>query len=81
MQLLYLADVPGMARPAATRRHIMADQKSRGGQKQGNQQPEQSERKQGTATEGAGQRSDRDKQQDQRNNPDDAARRPTSEQR
>lgn len=30
---------------------------------------------------GAGERSDKDKQQDQRNNPDDARREPTNEQR
>jgi len=59
----------------------MADQKNRGGQKQGNQQPEQTERKQGTATEGAGERSGADKRQDQMSNPDDASRRPTNEQR
>jgi len=59
----------------------MADQKNRGGQKKGNQQPEQSEQKQGTATEGAGERSDQDKRHDQMTNPDDAARQPTNEQR
>jgi len=59
----------------------MADQKSRGGQKQGNQQPDQSERKQGTTTGGAGARSDQDKRADQGSNPDDAARQPTNEQR
>jgi hypothetical protein len=59
----------------------MADQKNRGGQKQGNQQPEQPEQKQGTATEGAGERSDQDKRRDQMSNPDDAARQPTNEQR
>jgi hypothetical protein len=59
----------------------MADQKNRGGQKQGNQQPEQPDQKQGTATRGAGERSSRDKRQDQVSNPDDAARRPTDKQR
>jgi len=59
----------------------MADQKNRGGQKQGNLQPSQSERKQGTTTEGSGERSDHDKRADQMNNPDDAARQPTNEQR
>jgi hypothetical protein len=59
----------------------MADQKNRGGQKQGQQQPGQQEQKQGTATQGAGERSDRDKRQNQMHNPDDAARRPTNEQR
>lgn len=56
----------------------MADQKNRGGQKRGKLQPGQSEQKQGTATHGAGERSDRDKRADQMNNPDDAARRPTN---
>jgi len=59
----------------------MADQKNRGGQKQGTRQPDQPEQKQGTATEGAGERSDHDKRQDQTSNPDDAARRPTDRQR
>ena len=59
----------------------MADQKNRGGQKQGNQNPEQSEQAQGTTTQGAGERADQDKQHDQRNNPDDARRQPTDQQR
>ncbi|MDB5311608.1 MAG: hypothetical protein JWO38_5810 [Gemmataceae bacterium] len=59
----------------------MADQKNRGGQKQGNQNPQQPEEAQGTTTAGAGERSDADKQQDQRNNPDDARRQPTDQQR
>lgn len=60
----------------------MADQKSRGGQKQGRQVPPgQEQQKEGTATHGAGERSDHDKRQDQMHNPDDAARRPTNEQR
>lgn len=59
----------------------MADQKNRGGQKQGSQQPAEPEKKQGTTTQGAGERSDHDKRADQMSNPDDAARRPTNEQR
>jgi len=59
----------------------MADQKNRGGQKQGNQKPQQPEQAQGTTTKGAGERSDQDKQQDQRNNPDDARREATDQQR
>jgi hypothetical protein len=58
----------------------MADQKSRGGQKQGNQKPAQSEQKQGT-TGGTGERSNQDKRQDQMSNPDDAKRQPTNQQR
>ena len=49
-------------------------------QDQRNQQPDQPERKQGTTTEGAGERSDQDKRQDQMSNPDDAARQPTDQQ-
>jgi len=59
----------------------MADQKNRGGQKQGNQEQSHSEQKQGTTTQGSGARSDRDKQADQRSNPDDAGRQPTDQQR
>jgi len=59
----------------------MADQKSRGGQKQASQQPGQAEGKRGTATQGAGERSNQDKRADQMSNPDDAARKPTNEQR
>jgi hypothetical protein len=59
----------------------MADQKNRGGQKKGTQQPDQSEQKQGTATEGTGERSGQDKRNDQMTNPDDAQRQPTNEQR
>jgi hypothetical protein len=59
----------------------MADQKNRGGQKQGDQNPQQPEQAQGTTTQGAGERSDTDKQQDQRNNPDDARREPTDQKR
>ena len=58
----------------------MADQKNRGGQKQGTQQPAHPERKKATA-EGAGERSNHDKRADQMSNPDDAARQPTNEQR
>ena len=59
----------------------MADQKNRGGQTQGNQNPGQPEQAQGANTSGTGERSDKDKQQDQRNNPDDATRQPTDQQR
>ncbi len=59
----------------------MADQKNRGGQKQGNQPPAHSGQKQGTTTQGAGERSGHDKRADQTSNPDDASRRPTNEQR
>lgn len=59
----------------------MADQKSRGGQKQVQEQPGQTEQKRGTTTHGLGQRSDQDKRQDQTSNPDDAKRRATNEQR
>ncbi len=57
----------------------MADQKNRGGQKKGNQNLEKPEQAQGTTTQGSGERSDQDKQQDQRNNPDDARRQPTDQ--
>jgi hypothetical protein len=59
----------------------MADQKNRGGQKRGNESPDQSERKEGTTTGGAGERSDRDQRTDQTSNPDDTRRQPTNEQR
>ncbi len=59
----------------------MADQKNRGGQKQGNQQTDQSESKQGITTQSSGERSDRDKRTDQMSNPDDASRQPTNMQR
>ena len=59
----------------------MADQKNRGGQKVGSLDPNHPEQHQGTATGGAGERSDRDKQADQRNNPDDARRQPTDQTR
>jgi len=59
----------------------MADQKNRGGQKNGNQNAKQPEQAQGTATGGAGERSDKGKQQDQRNNPDDSRREATDQQR
>ncbi len=59
----------------------MADQKNRGGQKKGRLQPDQAERKQGTTTQGQGERSDRDKQADQMSNPDDVRRQPTNKKR
>ena len=59
----------------------MADQSSRGGQKQGPQDPAHPDQHRGTATGGAGERADADKQQDQRSNPDDARRQPTDQQR
>lgn len=59
----------------------MADQKNRGGQKQGKQQPGQSEQHQATTSQTQGGRSDKDKQADQTSNPDDARRQPTNEQR
>jgi hypothetical protein len=52
----------------------MADQKSRGGQKKG-QGTGQSQERRGNNTQGTGQRADRDKQQDQRSNPDDKSKR------
>lgn len=55
----------------------MADQKNRGGQNQGHQDPQQPEQAQVTTTQGAGERSDADKRQDQQNNPDDERREPT----
>ena len=59
----------------------MADQKNRGGQKKGHEKPGQSEQREGTATAGAGERSNKDKQADQISNPDDARRQPTDQQR
>ncbi|MBX9582138.1 MAG: hypothetical protein K2X87_17675 [Gemmataceae bacterium] len=59
----------------------MADQSSRGGQKAGNEDPGHPDQHRGTATGGAGERDDADKQQDQRTNPDDARRQPTDQQR
>jgi len=59
----------------------MADQTNRGGQKKGDQQPEQPEQKRGTTTQGSGERSDQDKRADQMSNPDDARRQPTDQQR
>lgn len=60
----------------------MADQKNRGGQKTGNQQPDDPQQHQGVKPETAGgERSDRDKQEDRRTNPDDARRQPTDQQR
>ncbi len=59
----------------------MADQKSRGGQKQDRQQPATAARQQGGTTHGAGERSGADKGQDQQSNPDAARRQATNEQR
>src|SRR3954453_4252721 len=44
-----------------SRRSPMADQKNRGGQKQGKQQPEHSEQKQGNTTQGTAERLDQDR--------------------
>lgn len=59
----------------------MADQRNRGGQKRGAEQPERRREKRGTTTQGEGARSNRDKRADQMSNPDDAARQPTNVQR
>ncbi|MBY0527471.1 MAG: hypothetical protein K2R98_29005 [Gemmataceae bacterium] len=59
----------------------MADEKNRGGQKRGNQQPDSAQQKQGTTTGGVGQRSEGAKQADQMSNPDDQRRQPTNKQR
>ena len=59
----------------------MADQKNRGGQTMGNQNPTNPQQHQGANTEGNAERTDKDKQQDQRNNPDDATRQPTDQTR
>lgn len=59
----------------------MADQASRGGQKKVDAPAGRDDEHRGTATQGAGHRSDADKQRDQRSNPDDAARQPTDQQR
>lgn len=59
----------------------MADQTNRGGQKAGPLDPAKPEQQRGVAPETAGGRSDGDKQQDQRSNPDDARRQPTDQQR
>ena len=59
----------------------MADQKNRGGQKQGNQNPDNSQGAQGTNTRGAAEPPDPCVQRDQTNNPDDAARQPTDSDR
>lgn len=58
----------------------MADQKNRGGQKKGNQQPGQSDQHQPATPDTAAGRADQDKQRDQRSNPDDARRQPTDQQ-
>lgn len=59
----------------------MADQKNRGGQTKGNQDPAHPEQHQGATTGGAGERSDKDKRDDAKHNPDDAARTATDKQR
>ena len=59
----------------------MADQKNRGGQKQGNQDDANKDAPQGANTAGSGERSDADKRQDQTTNPDDARRTATDQQR
>lgn len=59
----------------------MADQKNRGGQKQGNLDPAHADQQQGVHTGTSHGRSDQDKQNDQRTNPDDAARQPTDQTR
>jgi hypothetical protein len=59
----------------------MAGLTNRGGQKQGNLDPDRSEQQRGTTAGGSGERSDRDKQEDQRTNPDDARRQATDQQR
>lgn len=58
----------------------MADQKNRGGQKKGKQDMSRPQQAQGTTTRGEGKRADKDKQQDLRNNPDDARRKATDQQ-
>lgn len=59
----------------------MADQKNRGGQKSGDQDPAHAEKHQGATPGGAGERSDKDKRDDQKSNPDDDARTATDKQR
>jgi hypothetical protein len=59
----------------------MADQKNRGGQKQGAQDPGHADQQQHTHPATNQGRSDQDKQNDQRTNPDDAARQPTDQTR
>jgi hypothetical protein len=59
----------------------VADQKNRGGQRQGDQDTEQAHQAQGANTGGAGERSDEDKRRDQQATPDDARRTATDEQR
>lgn len=59
----------------------MADQKNRGGQKQGAQDPGHPDQQQHTSPATAQGRSGQDKQDDQRNNPDDARRQPTDQTR
>jgi hypothetical protein len=59
----------------------MADQKNQGGQKKGNQDPKRPEQQQGTTAGASGERSDRDKREDQMSNPDDNRRQATDQQR
>jgi hypothetical protein len=59
----------------------MADQENRGGQKAGGLNPENPQTARGTTTQGAGERSDQDKRQDQTTNPDDTNREPTDKDR
>jgi hypothetical protein len=59
----------------------MADQTSRGGQKDDGLTPDNPQAARGTTTQGAGERSDQDKRQDQMTNPDDDAREPTDKDR
>ena len=59
----------------------MADDKSRGGQKKADEVHGDTHEHRGTTTHGAGERSDKDKQMDQKSNPDDANRTATDKQR
>jgi hypothetical protein len=62
----------------------MADQKNRGGQKLGNQNPDNPQQAQGTNTRQTaqpGERAEQDKRQDQLTNPDDARREATDQER
>jgi hypothetical protein len=70
----------GSARGEAKRSKTMADQKNRGGQKKGTEQPQQAEEKQHATQQNGGGRSDQDKRKDQTSNPDGARRQPTNQQ-
>ena len=59
----------------------MADQTNHGGQKQGSLDPTHPDQQRGTSPATSHGRSDQDKQNDQRTNPDDAARQPTDQTR